>query len=834
MEQAQESCFHCALPVPPGSRYVVCIDNKEQPMCCPGCAAVAQAIVDNNLTDFYKYRTESSVTASNLIPAQLQQLTLYDQPELQGSFVTQTDIKHSEIKQASLILEGIVCAACIWLNERHVNALPGVKEFRINYASHRATVKWDDKQIQLSDILKAIAAIGYIAHPFDTGRQEQVYKKERAQALRRLAIAGFGAMQVMMLAVALYSGEYQGMESNMERFFRWISLLIATPVVVYSARPFFMGALRELKRQQLGMDVPVALAVGGAFSASLWATVSNSGQVYFDSVTMFVFFLLAGRFLEMGARQRAGQAAEELVKLLPAMATRIIKGEEDVVAVSELQRGDELLIRPGESIPADGVIIDGRSSVDESLLTGESMPLARGIDDDVTGGTVNVESPLRIRVEKVGEDTVLAAIRRLLDRAQSEKPAIATLADKVAGWFVGVLLVIASLVGYVWWQINPDDALWIVISVLVVTCPCALSLATPAAMTAATGSLTRLGVLTTRGHALETLARATHIILDKTGTVTTGQLALAGIEVLAMPLESEDNSGAEQACCEIASALEQASEHPIGRMLAAFPTTLKAEEVMASAGMGVEGRVEGKRYRIGQAQFIQAWAQGHDAATLISDVADDSRIWLASEQQLLCAFEFTDSLRDEAKQAIAELKSLGLQVELLSGDGEAAVAKAATQLEIAHWAARQTPEEKLNYVNELQRNGAIVAMVGDGVNDAPVLAGAQVSLAMGGGTQLAQATADMVLLSQHLLHLPEAVRRSRQTLTIIRQNLAWAVGYNLIALPLAMMGFVAPWMAAIGMSASSLIVVINALRLNVKNNPQQRKQRAQRALSGVH
>jgi Cu2+-exporting ATPase len=820
MAKAQESCFHCALPVPPGSHYSVVIDGKEQPMCCPGCQAVAQAIVDNNLTDYYKYRTESSVTAANLIPEQLQELALYDKPELQDSFVSQADNKHAEIKQASLILEGIVCAACVWLNERHVNALPGIKEFRVNYTSHRATVKWDDNQIHLSDILKAIAAIGYIAHPFDTGRQEQIHKKERAQALKRLAIAGLGAMQVMMLAVALYAGDYHGMESSMERFFRWISLLIATPVILYSARPFFSGAFRDLKSKQLGMDVPVALAIGAAYLASLWATLTNSGEVYFDSVTMFTFFLLVGRFLEMGARQRAGQAAEELVKLLPAMATRVVNGVDEAIPVADLNPGDEVRVRPGESIPADGSIVAGRSSVDESLLTGESLPLSRSVGDSVTGGTVNVESPLLVKVEKIGDDTVLAAIQRLLDRAQSEKPAIATMADKVAGWFVAALLLVALGVGYTWWQVNPDEAFWIVLSVLVVTCPCALSLATPAAMTASTGSLTRLGVLTTRGHALETLAKATHILLDKTGTVTTGQLGLEKLTLM--------GSESEQACGEIASALEQASEHPIGRLLAATATSLSATEVIATPGMGIEGIINERRYRIGQEQFIQQWHADLDT----SQQPTGTNIWLADETQVLCIFQFSDTLRAEAKEAIAQLQDLGLQVELLSGDGELAVEHVANELAIESWAARQTPGQKLQHVKDLQASGSVVAMVGDGVNDAPVLAGAQVSLAMGGGTQLAQATSDMILLSQHLLHLPEAIKRSRRTLQIIRQNLAWAIGYNLLALPLASLGYVAPWMAAIGMSASSLIVVLNALRLNIPAQ-QARKERAQQALAGA-
>ena len=798
------SCFHCGQPVPAGSHYRVEIDGQVRDMCCPGCQAVAQAIVDGGLTDYYRHRTATSITAQNLVPEELQNLTIYDQPEVQHSFVTNEPRDAAEIKQASLILEGIVCAACVWLNERHVNALPGVIEFRVNYSTHRAHVKWDDTLIHLSQILRAIAAIGYIAHPFDPGRQEQLYKKEKSQALRRLAVAGLGAMQVMMLAVALYAGDYQGMESRMQTFFRWVSLLIASPVVLYSARPFFTSAWRDLKRMQLGMDVPVALAIGGAYLASVWATLTGSGEVYFDSATMFTFFLLTGRFLEMGARHRAGQAAEELVKLLPAMATRLTDTDEEVVAVAELAPGDRVRVKPGDSIPADGRVIEGSSSVDESLLTGESLPLTRSINDEVVGGTVNVESPLIIQVERIGEDTVLAAIQRLLHRAQTEKPRLAGLADRIAGIFVGVILLLALGVGLWWWQHQPHEAFWIVLSMLVVTCPCALSLATPAALTAATGSLTRLGVLTTRGHALETLARASHIILDKTGTLTTGRLHLQDIRLKG----DLDEAG----CLCIAAALERASEHPVARALSHEITEAPlAREVEAIPGQGLEGLVEGARYRIGQPAYV-CTLLGQSPEHFIE--GDQTEVWLASEQEMLAEFSLSDSLRPGAREAIADLRRLGLTPLLYSGDSEVAVARVAQQLGITEFAARMRPDEKLQAMHTLQEQGAVVAMVGDGVNDAPVLAGAQVSLAMGGGTQLAQASADMVLLSEHLPHLPRTVETARATLRIIRQNLAWAVLYNLVALPLAAMGYVAPWMAAIGMSASSLIVVLNALRLN--------------------
>ncbi|HRX71613.1 MAG TPA: heavy metal translocating P-type ATPase, partial [Candidatus Competibacteraceae bacterium] len=515
-------CFHCGLPVPPGAHYAVAIDGQRQPMCCHGCQAVAEAIVAAGLTDFYRHRTTRSQRAEDLIPEQLRGLELYDRADLQKSFVR---VESEQVREAALILEGIVCAACVWLNERHVNALPGVLEFRVNYSTHRARVRWDESQIKLSEILAAIAAIGYIAHPFDPGRQEALHQRERTVALRRLAVAGLFAMQVMMLAVGLYVGEYQGMEEWIRQFLRWVCLILTAPVVAYSAQPFFTTAWRDLRRRQLGMDVPVALAVLAAFTASIWHTAQGHGEIYYDSVTMFVFFLLTGRFLEMAARHRAGQVSEALVRMLPATATRLDRmGGEEIVPVAELAVGDQVLVRPGETIPADGRVEEGASHVDESLLSGESLPLPRQAGETLIGGSVNVESPLVMRIEKVGAETVLSAIVRLLDRAQGEKPRLALLADRIAGWFIAALLVVAAGVFSVWWWLSDfDTAFRVTLSVLVVTCPCALSLATPTAMVAATGALTRLGVLTTRGHALETLARVTQVIFDKTGTLTYGR-----------------------------------------------------------------------------------------------------------------------------------------------------------------------------------------------------------------------------------------------------------------------------------------------------------------------
>jgi len=800
---SNDTCFHCGLPVPEGLACEVKVMGELRPMCCPGCEAVATAIVAGGLESFYLQRTESNSQAE-LVPEALQKLDLYDHPQLQKSFVHEVE---GEVKEASLILEGIVCAACVWLNERHVTSLTGVISFQINYSNHRARLKWDNSQIQLSDVLNAIAAIGYQAHPFDPGRQEALQKKERSVFLRRLALAGFSMMQVMMIAVGLYSGEYYGMDGELKYFLRWISLLMTLPVVFYSAWPFFSGAWRDIKRRQLGMDVPVALAIGSAFLVSLWSTLTGQGEVYYDSVVMFTFLLLLGRFLEMLARHKAGRVTEALVRLTPATALRLdADGGESLIPVADLDLDDRVVIKPGEVVPADGTVLEGVSSVDESLLSGESLPRSRSVGDYLTGGTLNIESPLLMQVEKIGEQTMLSSVIRLLDRAQAEKPQLARLADRVAGWFVSVLLLLASLVALWWWQHAPDDAFWITFSMLVVSCPCALSLATPAALTAATGSLTQLGLLTTRGHALETLAQATHIVFDKTGTLTQGQLQLQQVRLFSEQSETE--------CLQLAASLEARSEHPLAKILresAAEP--LAVEQLLALPGEGIEGLIDGQRYRIGRADFV---LQGLAEEFVLPAELLGTPVLLADEKRLLALFVLQDQLRPEAKESLQQLRDLGLKVSLLSGDEPQLVKQVAAELGVSEAHGALLPEDKLSHIQALQKQGAVVAMVGDGVNDAPVLAAAQVSLAMGGGSQLAHASADMVLLSENLLHLAQGVKMARRTLMVIRQNLAWAILYNVIALPLAAMGMVAPWMAAVGMSASSLLVVVNALRLRVK------------------
>jgi Cu2+-exporting ATPase len=793
-------CFHCGLPVPAGVDFSVQIDGAQRKMCCHGCQAVAQAIVDNGLEEYYRHRTAMPGRAEDLVPEELRKLTLYDHPEIQKSFVLESD-EHT--REAVLILEGITCAACIWLNERHLMQLPGVRSVQVNYATHRARIRWDNSQIQLSRILSEIQLLGYNAHPYNAHSSEALRKKQRRLDLRRLSIAGLSAAQVMMLAVALYAGASYGMEASTANLLRFVSLALTLPVMFYAAVPLYRGAWSALRTRRLNMDVPVVLAIIGAFVGSAWVTLRGHGVVYFDAITMFTLFLLATRFLEQGARERSVQAAENLLKLAPAMATRIQDGEQTLVPVADLRPGEIILVKPGEAIAADAVVAEGESSTDESLLTGESRPVPKTHGDKVVAGSINLEGPLRLEVTGVGENTVLAGIVRMLDQAQAAKPRIAQVADRVASRFTGGLLLLTVGTGAVWWLLDPSRVFETVLAVLVVTCPCALSIAAPAAMAAAGSRLLGRGVLLTRGHALEALAQVNRVVFDKTGTLTHGRPMLERVATFGQLSDRQ--------VLLLAASLEQASEHPLAASFVGAVGDAKLHQVdqpQNVPGRGVSGLIGGTRYFLGNARLIEGPKPVPDDAPAGSTV-----VWLSDGEQVLAAFVITDALRSDAAELVRQLKADGMQLTILSGDAEPAVRHVAQQLGIEDYRAALHPEDKLAALQQMQQRGDVVAMVGDGVNDAPVLAGAQVSLAMGGGTQVARASSDIVLLSERLPEIADALHTGKSAMSIVRQNFIWAIGYNLLALPFAMMGFVAPWLAALGMSTSSLVVVLNALRL---------------------
>jgi Cu2+-exporting ATPase len=801
-------CYHCLLVIPEHLDLSVVIDNEARSMCCPGCAAVAQTIIDSGLDNYYRHRTinelPTSANARNssaLIP---EELALYNNEKLQQSFVTLSD---KGVKEATLVIEGITCAACIWLLEHHLQKNEGIASFNVNMTNHRAQISWDEAQISLSQILNVIHDIGYLAHPYRPDIEEQLLAKEHKRAMRRLGIAGVGMMQVSTLAIALYFGAFSGIEEGIKNNLRWISLIVCTPIVFYSARPFFQAALRDFKTRHLSMDVPVSIAIGSAYIASTWATVFSGGEVYFDSVSMFTFFLLFGRYLEMQARHRTGRAGNALQNLLPEAATKILtindEVSEQLIAASDLEVGDSVLVKPGQTIPADGVITQGYSSIDESALTGEYLPQRRNLNENVIGGTINVENPLHIQITKIGAQTQLSAIVRLLERASEEKPAVAKIADTIANYFVAFVLLSALIVSISWYFIDPAQTFWITLSVLVVTCPCALSLATPTALTTATGTLRQQGLLITRSHVLENLSVTTDIVFDKTGTLTQGNLS---IEKTVTDFEKAH-------ALTIAAALEANSEHPIAQ---AFKPYLQqsANNLEVTLGQGIQGVYKDKTYRIGKASFASSILK-----STVPIAPDDHSHWLllCDDQQVIAWFSIDDTLRPDSQFCIDYLTKADINVHMLTGDSSSSADTLAGQLGIKNVCKGASPEDKIRYITELQKeNLRKVVMVGDGINDLPVLAGAQTSIAMGSASDLAKTHADAVLTKGELAVIVSSLVLAKKTKRIIKQNIGWAIGYNFTALPLAAFGLIPPWAAAIGMSLSSLIVVTNALRLSSK------------------
>lgn len=796
-------CYHCGLPVPSRSRFVAPVLGERREFCCPGCQAVAEAIVQGGLESYYRHRSEPSANPEAFPQELSDELALYDRPDVQQPFVQH----QGDLAETCLLVEGISCAACGWLIEKHLRSLPGVAEARLNLSNHRLQVRWADSQIPLSELLKSLRRVGYAAHPYQADKAAEQLASENRRALRQIGMAGLLWFQVMMATMATWPEFNLDLSHSFHVILRWTALILTTPIVFYCCGQFFRGAWRDLRTRHLTMDVSVSLAIGGAYLAGIWSTLTGQGELYFDAVGMFALFLLAGRYLERRARERTAAATAQLVNLLPGSCLRLdADGQSQRILLSELQLGDQVLVQPGALLPADGRILSGQSSVDESLLTGEYLPLPRGVGDQVTAGTLNVEGPLTVEVQALGDNTRLSAIVRLLERAQSEKPRLAELADRVAHWFLLIVLLVATVIGLVWWQIDSDRAFWVVLSLLVATCPCALSLATPTALTAATGSLHKLGLLLTRGHVLEGLNQIDTVIFDKTGTLTEGRLTLRAIH----PLRDLD----QDACLALAAALENRSEHPIAR---AFGRAAQAaDQVESHPGLGLEGWVRERRLRIGQPDFVAA-LHGQPAPAIPGD--QGQWLLLGDEQGPLAWLVLDDRLRADAPALIEACREQGWRILLLSGDSSPMVGEIARQLGIEEARGGLTPDAKLEVLQQLRSKGRKVLMLGDGVNDVPVLAAADISVAMGSATDLAKTSADAVLLSNRLDSLVQALPIARRTRRIIIENLGWATAYNGLILPFAAIGWVTPAWAAIGMSVSSLLVVLNALRLSGQTTP---------------
>jgi Cu2+-exporting ATPase len=791
------ACFHCALPVDRIDEFQVEIDGDLKPVCCPGCKAVAELIRDTGMSSYYAMR-DAPRPGVGRPPDDATEWDVFNSTDMLAAFA---DVSNDDA-EVTIYVGGMYCAACSWLIESTLTRQAGILSAEVNPVTHRLRVRWQTEAIGLGGILAVLAKLGYEPQPLAPESAARPEVAEQRMALKRLLVASLGMMQTMMFAIGLYAGDYQGMEADMQRFLRLVSFAVATPIVFYAARPFFSAAWRGVIARRPGMDLPVAIAIGAAYSASVYSTFTNGEAVWYDSVAMFVFFLTLGRFIEMRARHRSIDRSAALSTLLPNTVTRVEDDSQTVVPVSQLLAGDRVLVRPGEPVPADGVLIEGATTVDESLISGEATPQRKSVGSAVIAGTINLDGVIQMRVDKTGSDTTLGTISRLSERARYARPAFVQLADRIAGHIVVAVLAIASLVAAFWYVTAPDRAFVVTLSVLVVTCPCALALATPAAFAAAATRLAELRLLVTNGTAIETLSKASIVIFDKTGTLTCGTPTIVASNVI-------DRSFDEAQCIAIATALESVSTHPIAQAFSVSDATFTVTDQRVAIGDGVSGTIDGRRWRLGTKTFATC---GTSSEVATGDPI--TRIFLGSEGHLVASFDLRDELRPHSKSVLRQLRALGLSVGLASGDAEAPVKQIATELGISDYHFACAPQEKLAIIQAAQREGETVVMVGDGINDAPVLAGADASVAMAEGALLAQTNADVIMLGGSLEPLVTAVRTAKQTMRIVRQNLIWAIVYNAVALPAAAAGFVPPWAAAIGMSASSLFVVLNALRLS--------------------
>ena len=899
-----DHCFHCGDPVPQPPFYAEILGQSRE-MCCMGCQLAAQSIVEAGLEQYYLDRSEINRTAS--LPTQLTRLEVYDHDEIKSQFVYAQD----GMSVAELSVNNLRCAACTWLIESRLDELEGIGKCQVNLTNQRMRVIWDENKLPISRILAVINEIGYEAKPYRQDTHEAMLARHNNQMLLRLGIAALGSMQAMMYAVALYFGEYSDMLIFQRDFLRWVSLFVSTPVFFYAGIPFFTSAWSAIRARQVNMDVPVSLALIITFFASLYATITGQGETYYDSVSMFIFFLLAGRYIEHNARLKAATMANDLVVVEPVLVQKIAEDKsaaeyilqllkeneyqqdkaieneaqkgssvaaevmpdfmqrmdaniyqltsriaqdwqqsrnqqnaqsqpegdiesKQMVTAHSLQVGDIILVEAGSEIISDGILLSSTATVSQSLLTGEGDLIIKSQGDYIVGGAQNDSQPFEMLVTALPKDSQIGLIDRLMNRAMSEKPKLAQQADKLARWFVARILVLSVLVFVGWYIVDPSQAIWATVAVLVATCPCALSLATPIALTVSTNRLASYGFLTTRGHTLQTLAEITHVAFDKTGTLTYGKPNLLNIELITSKSQTESDglslTAQKDTLLAIAAALEVGSRHPIAHALltAAYQLHLPSTQVVQHypAG-GVEAMIDGTVYRIGHKNFaldrtdnsandidandditIDLVAQRASSAVVLSYLNTDSKKW-----QALACFYFNDKVRDSAQSMLDTLKELGIESVMLTGDPSPQALVMAENLGMQSAYNGLSPTDKVNHIQQLQANGAVVLMVGDGINDAPVLAAADVSTSIAGAADLAQVSSDSIILNGQIEAITAAKRISDKTERIIKQNFRWALAYNSIVLIPAALGYVPPWLAAIGMSLSSLFVVLNALRL---------------------
>lgn len=824
-------CYHCRSLMPTATALTLEVDGQTRLLCCSGCVAAVQFINALDLQSYYDFRDKCAPVAGLTAHATSAAQTL---PEL--AFADATEELPDGRWALRLLIPDLRCAACVWLLEQVLSRQPGIEQVQVSFASRRMRVEFDPAQgLSVPGIAQLVQRLGYQPEPDlpDAGRQS--FASHQRNMLIRLGVAGIGMMPVMMFALPAYlagglavgadggaagivsAGNAAAVDPLSSALLRWASLALSTPVVLYSAWPFHRGAWYALRHRSLSMDLPVSIAILAAFLLSVVNTLNQASEVYFDTACMFTFFLLLGRYVELQSRRHFQESQDLLVKLLPLTVRRVNSSNEETVSLQNVDAGDLLRVLPGETIPADGVVVSGSSSVSDSAFTGEPLPSIRQPGARVLAGATNHDGELVIRARTQPQDFVLAHINRLFEQASQYRPRWSRLADRAASWFIGAVLVLAAAAGIFWEMRGADNALIIALTVLVVACPCALSLATPVASTVATTTLRRHGVIIRNGAFLERAAATTAVVFDKTGTLTEAQLHIDRI----VPLHEVDVPG----CLAIATALERDSHHPIAR---AFDgnTALTASAVVTVPGQGVQGEIAGVHYRLGVAAFAWPGLASTDATlshSALSPPAQDDGLWvLLAADTPLAWFRLQDVLRDEAAQTINALREQGIVTAICSGDSSPAGRRLAESLGVDQSRTGLTPEQKIVAVRTLaagisepgvSTSGLRVMMIGDGVNDAGAMAVADTSIAISPRDVLVQNSADATLLNPNLSLIPEVLRFARRTRRIIRQNIGWSLAYNLSVIPVALLGLLPPWLAALGMSLSSLLVVLNAWRL---------------------
>jgi P-type Cu2+ transporter len=802
-----EICYHCSLPVVDAGLFSLSIAGIEREFCCFACQTVCQTIYDSGLQSFYQKTPEGETLTP---PAEISaELASYDSDEVQADYVD----KLGEQRTIHLLIEGIHCAACVWLIEHSLAKVEGVISADVNLTTKRLRLRWNNQHIALSAILQSLAKVGYGGVPFDPDTAEGALARRHQGLLYRMAFAGFAMMNLMWIAIALYSGADQGEFRN---WFQWIGFIIATPTLFYSGYPFLRNAVLGLRRRYLTMDLPIAIGALATYSYSTYITIANpaNGEVYFDTVVNFLFVILVGRYLEAISKKQALSATRRLLELQPKLATVILDAGNKIVPVRSVLIGDLVLVKPGEKIPVDGAIVAGQSAVDESMLTGESIPIVKSIKDKVVAGSINGEGAFTVRTEQVLRNTALAKIVALMEDAQASKAPIQSLTDKIVPWFVLITLSLATITFFYWNQFDFEIALLAATSVLIITCPCAFGLATPMSVAVATGVGANRGILIKQGAALEALSQVTHIVFDKTGTLTEGKLRVVNIELFA------DVSA--DKLLTLAASVEQHSEHSIAVAIQQAATdkqltSLPVSNFISSPGEGVNATVDGKQVLVG----TQAWMLKHKVKNerqyqkRIDELEQQgvSCVFIAIDGELSGLLGLVDELRVDVKKVITELQLQNVAITVLSGDKKAVVSSVTADLGDINRQAEVMPKDKAGTIRHLQTQGEIVAMVGDGVNDAPALIQADIGIALASGTDVSIESADIVLSHNELEQVAQARSLATKTLRTIKQNIVLSISYNIIMVPLAMMALVSPIVAALTMPVSSLLVIANAARI---------------------